>query len=157
MKSFIAYGVAMLISISTAHADISGPCAPKRTNYLASETSTQTASVAFIEVANSEVFFRQGGTSPGCVIVQFYAATAVKDNVLYVRAVLNDLSSVTPAQAAFGGAAFYTGNLFYGANSMAFVFPSVSPGKHIAYMQMKTLNGDNVAEIDQHTILVMHN
>jgi hypothetical protein len=156
MKTFISLAAIMLLTAGAAQANVFGRCAPNKTTYLASDTGVSTTSTTYVDVSNGTVRFLQGGTGPSCVVVEFSAATAVMNNVLYVRALILDIGAGTPTEAIYGGDAFEDGNLHYGAHAMAFVFPNVAPGRHFVQMQMRTVNNQYGAEIQHHTIIVMH-
>jgi hypothetical protein len=151
----VAWFFALLL-IGTAFADAAttGQCNPTKTKYLASEAvtpATTVGTVDFFTVNEGTIIFTQGGTSQSCVIVQFFLVVSVSGNFAYARALLDGTAGNPDEVVYYGSENAGRADV---AGAMAFVFPSVAPGKHKIKIQIGASSGSITGF--QHTMLVLH-
>ena len=138
-----------MAGVSSA-ATVNGTCAaPTGLAFKTATVQTGTMSTTFVDVANTQVTFVQGGTGPNCVVVAFTAsANNGPGNSMIVRAVLDDSIICEPK-----GDTYFSSADDLRGSAMNFVCPSVSPGGHAIKMQFRSLNGGQVAFDHRSTIV----
>jgi hypothetical protein len=109
-------------------------------------------------VPNTNVFFTQGGTSSGCVIVTFTAETFARvGRLLQVRARLDNAVTAAPGVVQLSGDDDEDGdNRWSRAHAFTFIFPSVTPGPHTVRMQFRSVFFFEPVFINKHTVMVQH-
>jgi hypothetical protein len=65
-------------------------CSPKSLKIMASTLLTTTTSTSYVDINQAAVNFKQGGTSPSCVVVRFSAAASSKQDAITVRPLRDD-------------------------------------------------------------------
>jgi len=102
-------------------------CAPTNVSLISSTSQFSTTSNTLTQVGQTRVAFKQGGSTPSCVLVRFTAnyGVAGANDYSQVRAVLNGDTAGRPGDAYYPT----TGNYQRGA-TVEFFFPDVEPGKH---------------------------
>jgi hypothetical protein len=121
---------------------------------------SRTTDQEFRDVPFTEIRFTQGGTKPGCVVIQFSgAAYAGKDRIMWIHAVLD--AEATQARTILPpGNVPFAGNDDEFVNSDAvrprtfsFAARGIAPGEYTARVQWKSLRGGAVFMHERITIV----
>jgi len=113
-----------------------GNCNTTATRYKVSNLNQPTTSTDYINAGETNVAFTQG--SAGCVTVLFSAEAGAISDIMYVRAMLDDITPCEPNAPYFAVATQMA------VRAMHYVCPSVAPGSHLLRMQFKSNGGNNV-------------
>ncbi len=111
-------------------------------------------SSSFVDVIGTNVTFKQGGTTNGCVIVTFAAEAMVSTSAqMIVRALLETDAVCGPADVSFVPSSLQPAGL--GARSMTFVCTNVAPGNHTVRMQFR-FTGAGSVQLGARTTVVQY-
>jgi hypothetical protein len=147
-----AAGVAVPVP-AAATATLQFPCQVDWTSIKVSETSHSTTSTTYVDVVETGVPFKQGGTKNSCAIVSFSSeALAAANESMQVRAVLDNGAIICRPDDNF----FVTSGATATSeadHAMNYVCAGVAPGSHVAKLQFKSVNGGNVT-LEFRTVVV---
>jgi hypothetical protein len=119
--------------------------------------SSITSSITFVDVPEATVTFRQGGTTSGCIIVNFTGEPFAPGNgdVVMLRVLVDDTTELPPGTEQFSGDddEDFDGHW---TRAQAFTWAGfVTPGSHKIQIQYKSYFGGPVA-MNRHTTTVLH-
>jgi hypothetical protein len=146
---------------ATSSVATTGTCTMKKANFTASTLDfSTTTSATFVNIPEGLVSFTQGGSTSGCVIVDFSGmvfANAAGAALEYVRAVLNTGAVAVPFETQFNGDDDEDADGRWArSHAYTFVFPSVAPGAHTIQMQFRSLVAGQTVFMHRHTTVVYH-
>jgi hypothetical protein len=129
-------------------------CDINSTAITVSKTAQTTTSTSYVDVADSGITFKQGGTKNSCVIVSLSSeASAAANTTMEVQAVIDKGAIICqPGPGNF----FVTSNATatgLADRAMNYVCNGVAPGGHVAKLQFLSSNGGSV-ELDYRTVIV---
>lgn len=164
LKKRLAYfgllaAAAMAVTAGLPYAALArtvGTCAPTKLKYVTSDLFNSTADGSFVAVPEISLAFVQGGTAPGCVIVEFSGqafASGPGNALISVDARLdgNDDDNYFPPQPQLAA-----NDVMWGVRrSVTLVFASVAPGPHNIKIYYRSANGGNV-ELNRPLMIVHH-
>jgi hypothetical protein len=116
-------------------APLTGSCNLAAGKYIASATQKQATSTAFVNIPEASIAFKQGGKSPGCVLVTFVVEVSsnTQNPIPVVRAILDTAVALPKEVPLYRYEAGLTGD----TRSLTFLFHNVKPGQHTLRMQFK--------------------
>jgi len=157
-KFTFAIAAAALLSFLTFNSAAAAPlagggCDTTATKFKVSAADQMTGSNSYIDINETKVTFKQGGTRAGCVIVTFAAEARADTGVAMVVQAVLDGVPCTPADVAFvpNSAAPASSAV----RSMTFVCLEVEPGNHAVQMQYH-LSGGGTIEVGARTTAVQY-
>jgi hypothetical protein len=142
-------------SDSTAMAPVvSGVCTTTATRTKVSKSPQSSTSTTFTDVADTQIAFPQGGSSPSCVIVLFSAeAYAQANTTMEVEALLDGSTLCQPSDTYFVSS--NATDTDFAAHAMNYMCPNVRPGLHNIRIQFKSSNA-SVVTLDYRTTIVQY-
>jgi hypothetical protein len=149
-------GRAPLVAAEDVQPAVTGDnCKLARTDFTTAHLSTTTASTAFVDMAEMQDTFSQGGRAASCVVVNFTAQVFAPVDALFIRAVLDGAVVGSPLSVRFSGDDDEDGdNRNARSHAMNFVFPGVAPGTHTVSIQWAAASG--TVQAVNRTLLVHH-
>jgi hypothetical protein len=123
-----------------------------QTEVIVNSLSQSTDSVNFVDVEGADTAFDIGGSAKSCVIVSFSAQAFAPGIATFMRvkATLDGVPSIE------GDIQLAAENVsFSDAHAYNFLFPSVSPGRHVFGMQYRSPNAGSVA-INDFSLNIRH-
>lgn len=120
---------------------------------------SRTTDTAFQDVLNTNLSFTQGGTGPGCVVVQFAAKVNVREGLfMYIRAVLKSEPTGTETILPPGEVLLASDGA---GQAGAFIFADrgIMPGMYTVRMQWQTWphhGQDGRIYMHERTMMVQH-
>jgi hypothetical protein len=153
--ALVAASAALLVTAS-AHATQTN-CASMAGARIKSTASTgsfaSNNTPTFVSLPESTLNFVQGGNKPSCVIVQFWGNTGANQTGLYLRALIDQVStSVLPDSPQIGR---YPDNFVQSASAI-YIIPNVAPGAHKITFQFRSSSNGAQVSISAHNVLVMY-
>ena len=127
---------------------VGSDCVTRKTAYRTKTTSDSTTSTSFVRLPGAVVRFTQGGSVPGCVIVQF-SGVAETAHTMVIRARIGN-TIATPDLIVFT-----RGDAGSGAHAFNFVFPRIRPGERAAIVEWHGFYG-TATNMHQRTLIVQH-
>ncbi len=151
--SALAAVTALVLSASTGHAaTTNGRCTPSKVRFSNTNESSSNTTSTPAYVSGATTTFVQGGTSPGCVILNFSAQTATGANTsMVLRPLLDGAFSALPGEVQ----ADYSSGV-YTSKSVNFIFPNVAPGSHRIRIQFWSTNPGNAVSIKDINMIIHH-
>ncbi len=129
-------------------------CQVNHAAIMVSKAGHSTTSNGYVDVIESGVWFVQGGTKPGCIIVSFSAeAGAAANETMVVQPVLDGTTVCEPGENFFVPSIASGSNA--GARAMNYVCTDVAPGAHRLKMQFRSFGGATVT-LSYRTLIVHH-
>jgi hypothetical protein len=123
-----------------------------KTEVIVNSLSQDTDSVNFVDVEGSETAFDVGGSAKSCVIVSFGGQAFAPGiaNFMRIRATLDGVASIEGDIQLVAES-----ESFSDAHAYNFLFPSVSPGRHVFGMKYRSPNNGFVA-INDFSLNIRH-
>jgi hypothetical protein len=108
--------------------------------------SASTTSTSFVDVANTSITFKIGGTKPACATVTFsgYTFAAAGSELMFVQAVIDGVP-IAPGSVQFSGDDDEDSDGAWARSHQAqWIAPGLAPGTHTAKIQFMSLTGQTV-------------
>ena len=148
-----AAAIATALAVSAAPAQAAmGVCQTTKTHYRTTTEGAMTTSTTFVELPKSRAVFRQGGKKAGCVIVRL-SAVPRDDYIMTVRAVMDEAKVARPDYVELE----YESPGYLSPRGFEFVFPKVSPGRHVVRIEWHTnTSPSDESRMYRRTVTVEH-
>jgi hypothetical protein len=117
-------------------------------------TLDRTKSISFVNVPDTFIKFRVGGTGSSCVVVRYSAETDALGGAggMDVKLVLDGTIDALPGIIAW---THDHGGIGLSVQSFEFIYPAVTPGTHTARLQWRSTDGRSV-QLGSRTLTVTH-
>lgn len=141
----------------SSRAQLNANCDTSKSSVTASDLlNSSTTSTTYVDVPEATVSFKQKGTKPGCVVVDFFAvAFAPFDAALFVHVLLDGVE-IFPGPGQFSGDDDEDVDTHWSrAQAFSWIAPDVAPGNHTVQVQFRSYFGTDVF-IHKHITIVHH-
>lgn len=147
-------GLLILAALAPEAASAAPPvrfdCSPTQVRGIASDAQAVTDKTTFVNIPETAVTFRQGGSRASCVIVRFSAEVLLQiPSGMEVRAMIDDTMLAFPRNAIY----LATACCALSGHTFEFVFPNVRPGIHTLRMEYRSESTDPVFLMRHNTIV----